>query len=116
MINKRLSELSCNKDEFDKSTLFHKKSLQESGYKTDAQTKGKNNKIKSRNIIWFNPPFSQNVKINISKSYRCMSNMLSFIKQHNLNISSLSQIAKNIHAISEIKKIVHLLAVFCLQS
>ena len=37
MISKRLSELSCNKDEFDKSKLFYKKSLQESGYKTDAQ-------------------------------------------------------------------------------
>ena len=34
MINKRLSELSCNKDEFDKAKLLHDKSLQENGYKT----------------------------------------------------------------------------------
>ena len=90
MINKKLSELSCNKDEFDKSKLFYKKSLQETGYKTDAHTEVKNNKSKSRNIIWCNPPFSQNVKNNIGKSYRCMNNMLSFIKQHNRNVSSLS--------------------------
>ena len=34
MINKRLSKLSCNKDEFDKVKLLYEKSLQESGYKT----------------------------------------------------------------------------------
>ena len=68
---------------------------------------------RSRNIIWFNPSFTQNVKTNIGKiflnlikkhfpnhhrlhkifnlntiklSYSCMSNMSSFIKQHNRNI------------------------------
>ena len=34
MINKRLSELSCKKDEFDKAKLLYEKSLQESGHKT----------------------------------------------------------------------------------
>ena len=32
MINKRLLELSCNKDEFDKVKLLYDKLLQESGY------------------------------------------------------------------------------------
>ena len=116
MINKRLSELS----EFDKAKLLYKKSLQESGYKTSmsyAQTEVKTSKNRSRNKIWFNPPFSQNVKANIGKiflrlirkhflnhrrlhknfnlntiklSYSCMSNMSSFIKQHNRNILSSS--------------------------
>ena len=80
-----------------------------------AQTEVKNNRNRSRNIIWFNPPFSQNVKTNIGKlflklakkhfpkhhrlhkifnpntvklCYSCMSNMSNFIKQH--NSSSLS--------------------------
>ena len=118
MINKRLSELSCNKDVFDKAKLLYEKSLQESGCKTSmsyAQTEVKTNKNRSRNIIWFNPPFSKNVKTNIGKiflklikkdfpnhhrlhkifklntiklSYSCMSNMSSFIKQHNRNILS----------------------------
>ena len=83
-----------------------------------AQTKVKTNKNRSRNIIWFNPPFSQNVKTNIGKiflkltkkhfpnhhrlhkifnrntiklSNSCMSNMSSFIKQHNRNILSSPQ-------------------------
>ena len=82
-----------------------------------AQTKVKTNKNRSRNIFWFNPPFSQNVKTNIGKiflkliekrfpnhhplhkifnlntikfTYSCMSNMSSFIKQRNRNILSSS--------------------------
>ena len=118
MINKRLSDLSCNKEEFDKAKPLYEKSLHESGYKTSmsyAQTEVKNSRNRSRNIIWFNPPFSQNVKTNIGKlflklvkkhfpkhhrlhklfnpntvklSYSCMSNMSSFIKEHNSNILS----------------------------
>ena len=118
MINKRLSDLSCNKEEFDKAKPLYEKSLHESGYKTSmsyAQTEVKNSRNRSRNIIWFNPPFSQNVKTNIGKlflklvkkhfpkhhrlhkifnpntvklSYICMSNMSNFIKQHNSNILS----------------------------
>ena len=118
MINKRLSDLSCNKEEFDKAKPLYEKSLHESGYKTSmsyAQTEVKNSRNRNRNIIWFNPPFSQNVKTNIGKlflklvktllpkhhrlykifnpntvklSYSCMSNMSNFIKQHNSNILS----------------------------
>ena len=118
MINKRLSELSCKKDEFDKAKLLYEKSLQESVYKTSmsyAQTEVKTNKNRSRNIIWFNLSFSQNVKTNTGKmslksikkyfpnhhrlhkifnlntiklSNCCMGNMSSFIKQHNRNILS----------------------------
>ena len=118
LINRRLSDLSCNKEEFDKAKPLYEKSLHESGYKTSmsyAQTEVKNSRNRSRNIIWFNPPFSQNVKTNIGKlflklvkkhfpkhhrlhkifnpntvklSYSCMSNMSNFIKQHNSNILS----------------------------
>ena len=79
MINKRLSDLSCNKEEFDKAKLLYEKSLHESGYKTSmsyAQTEVKNSGNRSRNIIWFNPPFSQNVKTNIGKLF------LKLVKKH----------------------------------
>ena len=89
MINKRLSELSCNKDEFDKAKLLYEKSLQESGYKTSmsyAQTEVKSNKNRSRNIIWFNPPFSQNVKTSIGKIF------LKLIEKHFPNHHHLHKI------------------------
>ena len=79
MIKKRLSELSCNTDEFEKAKLLHEKSLQENGYKTSmsyAQTEVKTSKNRSWNMIWFNPPFSQNVKTNIDKIF------LKLIKKH----------------------------------
>ena len=141
MINKRLSELSCDKDDFDKANFLYEKSLQERGYKTSmsyAKTELKTNKNRSQNMIWFNPSLSQNVKTNIGKiflklikkhfqnhhrlhktfnlntiklSYSCISNMSSFIKQHNRNILFSPPIAKNVHAIAEIKTIVRLLAI-----
>ena len=116
MITKRLSDLSGNKEEFDKAKPLYEKSLHESVHKTSmsyAQTEVKNSSNRSRNIIWFNPPFIQNVKTNIGKlflklvkkyfpkhhrlhkifnsntvklSYSCMSYMSNFIKQHNSNI------------------------------
>ena len=85
------------------------------------QTEAKTNKNRSQNIIWFNPPLSQNVKTNIGTiilksikkrfpnhyrlhkifnlntiklSYSCMSNMSSFIKQHKDNISLSSSNSK----------------------
>ena len=72
MINERLSELSYNKNEFDKAKVSYEKSLQESGYKTSmpyVQAEVKTNKNRSRNIIWVKPPFSKNVKANIGKVF-----------------------------------------------
>ena len=87
MINKMLSDLSCHKDEFDKANLLDEKSLQGSGCKTlmsYAETKTKTNKNGSQNIIWFNPPFSQNVKTNIGKiSLKLTKNH--FPKSHRLH-------------------------------
>ena len=85
--------------------------LDESGYKTTmtyTKTTTANNRNRPHNIIWFNPPYSQNVKTNIGKTFlklvkkhfprdqelykifnrnilklSCMSSMDSFIKQHN---------------------------------
>ena len=72
MINEKLSELSCNKGEFDKARLLYEKSLQESGYKTTmsyAQTEVKTNKNRNWDIIWFNPAISINVRNNIGKIF-----------------------------------------------
>ena len=75
-----------------------------------------NSKKRTRNILWFNPPFSQTVKTNVAKtffrlldkhfpkshslhkilnrnntikvSYSCMNNVSEIIKQHNKNVSN----------------------------
>ena len=73
-ISNRLSNNSSNKQVFDMSKGEYEKALRESGYKnvsliyTDKKDiKQKRNR--SRNIIWFNPPFNKNVSTNVGKQF-----------------------------------------------
>ena len=115
MINDRVSKLSCNVREFNKVKDVYQAALQTSGHKktmnyTPSKEKKKRRK---RKVIWFNPPYSSNVKTNIGKvfielikqhfprhhkyskifntstmklSYSCMPNIANTIKQHNAKI------------------------------
>ena len=67
MINKRLSDLSCNEEEYEKTKPLYETSLNKSGYKTAmtyTKTTTRSNRNRARNIIWFYPRYSQNVKTN----------------------------------------------------
>ena len=66
-INKRLSEISSDKESFEKARGTYQDALNKSGYnynltyrKPSLDTKHRKNR--PRNITWFNPPYSQNVK------------------------------------------------------
>ena len=79
VINKRLSDLSCNEEEYEKAKPLYETALNESGYKTTltyTKTANVNNRNRARNIIWFNPLYSQNVKTNIGKTF------LKLLKKH----------------------------------
>ena len=72
MISARISENSCNKEEFDKAAPIYNKALAESGYSetiTYVEAKPKKKRSRKRNIIWYNPPYSSNVKNNIGKEF-----------------------------------------------
>ena len=111
-ISHRLSDNSSNIDIFNSKKNIYNNAVKKSGYTqqleyTPPKTKPNNRK---RNIIWFNPPYSKNVKTNISKdfikliekhfpkhsslaiifnknnlkiSYSCMKNMTQIIKKNN---------------------------------
>ena len=68
MIRKRLSDLSWNEKGYEKKAKpFCGTALIGSGYKTSlAYTRSNRNRA---SIIWFNPPYSQNVKTNIGKTF-----------------------------------------------
>ena len=71
-INKRLSHLSWNEEEYKKPKPLHETALNETGYKitlTYTKTINVNNRNTASNIIWFNPPYSQNVKTTIGKTF-----------------------------------------------
>ena len=119
MLSTRLSELSCNRKEFEKAATPYDIAIKTSGYHeqlayddhaTDTRARKRNRK---RNVVWFNPPFSESVKNNIGieflklvdkhfpphhhllkvcnrntlkVSYICMPNMATIISSHNKNL------------------------------
>ena len=115
MISRRLYDNSCDQAEFEKAKPVYEQALKASGYKEPIayevpKAKPKNRK---RKVIWFNPPYSSNVKTNIGKifmnmlekhfpedhkfrklfnkhtvklSYSCMPSMSSVIHKHNKSI------------------------------
>ena len=119
MINKRISDLSCNKEEFDKVKSVYELALKDSGHFSLMSYSNSNTQNSRRNrnrkVIWFKPPYSQNVKTNIRKlfvklvrkhfpknnkyhkifnlntlklSYCCTTNVGNIIKQHNSEVLS----------------------------
>ena len=112
-INRRLSNISSNKQSFDSSTPLYQEALKNSGYdyklNFDPQPQ-REKRPRNRNAIWFNPPYSVNVATNIGHkflkaidecfpknhplnkilnrntlklSYSCMPNIQNIISSHN---------------------------------
>ena len=75
MIEKRISQISCDESEFHRAVRIYEQALQKSGYdvKLSFQQQpalGRERKRnRKRNIIWFNPPYNEQVKTNIGKSF-----------------------------------------------
>ena len=118
MINKRLSDISYDEEEFVKSAPIYQKALEESGFSHHLKyipPQNSNRRTRRRNIIWFNPPYCKSVKTNIGRhflklvnkhfpshhklhkmlnknnvkvSYSCLDNVGSKISQHNKSILS----------------------------
>lgn len=74
-INKRLSEISSDKECFDNAKGIYQEALNRSGYKYDLTYKEAGNEAararnnRPRKIIWYNPPYSKNVETNIGKRF-----------------------------------------------
>ena len=85
-ISRRISTISSNKDIFDGAAPYYNNALSASGYseRIEYKTDTTSTRHRSRNIIWFNPPYSINVKTNIAKKFL---NLISkhFPKKHKLH-------------------------------
>ena len=121
MKNKRISNLSCNENEFSKAQPLYESSLKSSGLNYSIKFEAPvENAMQNRNrkVIWFNPSYSLNVKTNIGIvflklvrkhftrslelfkifnlntikiSYNSMSNVKNLIKWHNSEIMNKDQ-------------------------
>ena len=71
MINRRLCDISCNEEVFDKAKPVYTTALRNSGFQDELnyKTYEKSSKNRRRNVMYFNPPFSKNVKTNIRKEF-----------------------------------------------
>ena len=133
MISKRISNLSCSKEVFEKESPVYNDALRTAGYSTNVQfndpsipsdSSVKKKRRRTRNIIWFNPPYNGNVKTNLGSkflalinkhfgntelkkyfnrstiklSYSCMPNMESIISSHNRKL--LTQPEHTQHGVS----------------
>jgi hypothetical protein len=78
-VNMRISQLSSNQEAFSKTAPLYEAALRRSNYQADLKYSPNNsNKTRtlSRNIIWFNPPYSTNVRTNVGR------NFLSLVDKH----------------------------------
>ena len=74
-VSKRITANSCNEDILHKGAPFYNSILQDCGfnenikYCPEESVSSRRRKNRSRNIIWYNPPFSRNVKTNVGKHF-----------------------------------------------
>ena len=78
-INRRLSRISATKEIFERAAPVYQSALEKSGYTyklnyeenlaADMEKAKKTRKRKSRDVVWFNPPYSQAVKTNVGKNF-----------------------------------------------
>ena len=87
-INKRLNEISSNKESFEKTAPLYQSAINQSGYTyqltfeadTTSNVENKpeaNNtnqtpnskRSRQRKVTWYNPPFSKNVKTNVGRKF-----------------------------------------------
>ena len=89
MVNKRIADLSCDKDEFDKAKDVYELAFKKNGHNAtfkyeQAKQNSKRKRNRQRNILWFNPPYNLQVKTNIGKKFIYLIKK-HFHKGHNLH-------------------------------
>ena len=116
-INRRLVEISSNEEIFNEAAEFYQAELDRCGYNHKLiwleNIASKPKRRRKREVVWFNPPYSMNVKTPVGKeflklidkhfpkgsplhkfinrntvkiSYRCVPNMGSYLAKHNAKI------------------------------
>ena len=70
-VNRRLSYISSDKDEFIASSQEYQNSLNEAGYdhKLIFEPRNEQRRNRNRKKIWYNPPFSKNVSTNVGRKF-----------------------------------------------
>ena len=95
MIQRRISDISSDQDEFNKSKDIYNKALKDSGYKEEINyqaTPTPRKHTRRRKIIWFNPPYNAAVESNIGKQF------ISIIKKTSQDATSITKYSTQTHS------------------
>ena len=122
-VNRRLSSISSSKEIFEQAAPLYQSELKRAGYSHKLEYEQPNEEPKRkrhRKIVWFNPPYSVNLKTNIGRkflllidkhfpkgsllhplinrykvklSYRCLPNMGAIISKHNSKL--MNEVSEN---------------------
>ena len=72
-LSNRLSQLSCNQEEFEKAAPDYQETMLKSGFAGELEyvkTNGSAKRSRKRNIVWFNRLYSDHIKTNIGKEFQ----------------------------------------------
>ena len=72
LTNRRLSNLSCKRNEFNKTKSLYESAMKNSWFNYSIKFEApleNTRENRNRKVIWFNPPYSLNVKTNIGKVF-----------------------------------------------
>ena len=129
-VSRRVSNLLSDHATFTNAASTYNDALKNSGFNTnieylpdaDPKLRASQRRKRSRNIIWFNPPYSRNVKTNVGRkflalmdkhfptanklqkifnkntlkvSYSCMGNMKDIVNKHNVRILNRDKMNNN---------------------
>ena len=119
-INRRLSTISSSKELFDQAAPLYQSELDINGYqfKLHFEPPTKKKRCRSKKALWFNPPYSINIKANVGAklltildkhfplghplhpllnrksvkvSYKCLPNMASILAKNNAKVLNADQ-------------------------
>ena len=71
-VNNRISAISSDEASFNASVQPHQEALKDAGFQHQLKyepIKARSKKNRSRNIIWYNPPFNKSVKTNVGQKF-----------------------------------------------
>jgi hypothetical protein len=72
-VNKRINALSCDRQTFDRAAPTYNDALSKSNFNVQLEYEQHNNtnkrQTRQRNVLWYNPPYSKNVKTNLAHNF-----------------------------------------------
>ena len=109
MTKKRISNLPCTENKFSKAKPLYESALKNSGFKhsmkfeAPAENARRN---RNRKVVWFNPPYSSNVKRNIGKVFLTLARK-HFPRSHKLSkIFNLDTIKISYSSMPNVKNLI----------